>query len=249
MLKTMQNRRDFHAAYDELKSRMKARAEADGDVYLPNPKPAGPVPYVFICMEPSLGRWADSAGDARSKVESGFRNFLYSIEDFILHFCIDRYLCGPDERYHITDLSKGAMLVQHAGKDRKVRYRRWYSLLEEELRLVARPDATIFAVGKAVDEYLSDQGMASVIRILHYSPQAGKQRNRLVQDHEESFEVFRSAVTHQDVLKTAKHVLQRSPMPQRCIEQTISRLNNRELTESRKKLMFIYKRAFEATRS
>lgn len=141
------------------------------------------------------------------------------------------------------------MLVHHAGKDRKARYRRWHSLLEEELRLVPHSDATIFAVRKAVDEYLSEQGMASVIRILHYSPQAGKQRNRLVQDHEESFEVFWDTATHQDVLSTAKHVLQRSPMPQRFVEQTISRLNNRELTESREQLMFIYKRAFQTARS
>jgi hypothetical protein len=33
-------------------------------------------------------------------------------EDFILHFCVRRYLCGPAQQYHITDFSKGAMLVE-----------------------------------------------------------------------------------------------------------------------------------------
>ena len=94
---------------------MKVRAETDGDVFLPNPEPLGPVEYVFVCMEPSLGRWARSADEARAKVEAGFQNFISSIEDFILHFCMQQYLCEPTQRYHITDLSKGAMLVERAG--------------------------------------------------------------------------------------------------------------------------------------
>jgi len=106
----------FHIAYRELEERMKALAEADGDVFLPNPEPDGPVQYVLICMEPSLGWWACSAGHARSRVEAGFRNFLFSIEDFIVHFSARRYLCGPEERYHITNLSKEAMLVDRLSR-------------------------------------------------------------------------------------------------------------------------------------
>src|SRR4051812_17984325 len=98
----------FHAAYRELEQRMKALAEADNRVFLPNPEPSGPVQYVLITMEPSLGWWARGSADyARSRVEAGFRNFLYSTEDFILHFCVRRYLCGTSERYHVTDFSKG----------------------------------------------------------------------------------------------------------------------------------------------
>jgi hypothetical protein len=118
----------FRAAYRELQARMKVLAEADGDVFLPNPEPLGPVEYVFVCMEPSLGRWARSADEARSKVEAGFQNFLSSIEDFILHFCIQQYLCEPTQRYHITDLSKGAMLVKRGRVARTQRYDRWYGL-------------------------------------------------------------------------------------------------------------------------
>lgn len=33
----------FRAAYQELEARMKGLAEADGEVFLPNPAPAGPV--------------------------------------------------------------------------------------------------------------------------------------------------------------------------------------------------------------
>ena len=115
----------FRAAYRKLEARMKGLAKADGDVFLPNPEPLRPVEYIFVCMEPSLGRWARSANEARAKVEAGFRNFLSSIEDFILHFCIQQYLCEPTQRYHITDLSKGAMLVARAGVARTQRYDRW----------------------------------------------------------------------------------------------------------------------------
>src|SRR5262249_44102498 len=156
----------------ELETRMKSLAEADGDVFLPNPEPLGLVDYVFICMEPSLGRWARSADEARSKVEAGFRNFLSSIGDFILHFCIQHYLCKNMQRYHITDLSKGAMLVKRAGLARIERYDRWFSLLLEELDLVAVPGARVFAVGGDVAKYLERHTtQRQFTRVIHYSGQ------------------------------------------------------------------------------
>lgn len=48
----MQSDPGFRAAYATLEERMEARAEADGDVYLPNSTPAGPIQYVLVCMEP-----------------------------------------------------------------------------------------------------------------------------------------------------------------------------------------------------
>src|SRR5437867_864952 len=77
----------FRVAYRDLEERMKAQAEADGDVFVPNPEPSNRVEYVFICMEPSLRSWARSDEEAKAKVGAGFRNFVLSIEDFILHFC------------------------------------------------------------------------------------------------------------------------------------------------------------------
>ena len=52
----------FHEKYRDLEDRFRVLAEADGDVYLPNVEPAGPARYVFIAMEPSLGRWARRRG-------------------------------------------------------------------------------------------------------------------------------------------------------------------------------------------
>jgi hypothetical protein len=126
----------FHAAYRDLETRMKALAESDNDIFLPNPEPKGPAHFILICMEPSLGHWARSAEDAHAKVETGFRNFLSSLEDFILHFAASHYLCKPEESYHVTDISKGAMVVKRAAKERWERYDRWYPLLLEELQLL-----------------------------------------------------------------------------------------------------------------
>ena len=188
---------------------MKDRAEADGDVFLPNPEPLGPAEYVFVCMEPSLGR--RSPEEATARVEAGARNFVSSVEDFILHFCIRQYLCEPTERYHITDLSKGAMLVKRASIDRSARYDSWYGLLLEELDLVAKPGAGIFAVGNAVAQYLTRREFPwPFTRVIHYSGQAGRARAAASVGHKDDFEKFRNSVSRELLLATAKDVLKTS---------------------------------------
>jgi adenylosuccinate lyase len=240
----------FHTAYRKLEERMKALAEADGDVFLPNPEPEGPVQYVLICMEPSLGRWARSADQARSKVENGFRNFLFSVEVLILHFCIRRYLCGPAQRYHITDWSKGAMLVENASIERVQRYDRWYGLLQEEIDLVATPNAGIVAIGNVVSQQLERQGFRRpFIRVIHYSGQAGRARSAGIAGHEDSFQAFRGTVSLEDVIATAEDVLSSARVPAELRDEMLSRLARSELTTSRQQLIFNYKLAFESMRS
>src|SRR5262245_3324627 len=226
---------------------MKALAEADGDVFLPNPEPLGPVEYVFVCMEPSLYRWARSADEARSKVEAGFRNFLSSIEDFIVHFFSHQYLCAPTQRYHVTDLSKGAMLVERAGVARAQRYDRWYGLLVEELDLVATSGAGIFAVGNAVARHLERRAFPRPFTpVIHYSGLAAQARAAGIVGHEDSFEKFRSTVCLKRVLATAEDVLIASAVPASFRDETLARLAKSQLSESRQQLIFNYKLAFEA---
>jgi len=237
----------FHTAYRELEERMKKRAEEDGDVFLPNPEPLGKVQYVLICMEPSLGRWARSAEQARSKVEAGFRNFLFSIEDFIPHFSVRRYLCGPAERYHITDFSKGAMLVEHAGLARIKRYDRWYTLLQEEIDLCASPGAGIVAVGNVVSQHLARRGFRRPFtRVIHYSSQAGLARSAGVLGREDKFQAFSNSVSLEDVVATAEDVLKAAGVRSKIRDKTLSRLAKSQLTTSRQQLIFNYKVAFEA---
>src|SRR5208337_1287438 len=119
-----------------------------------------------------------------------------SMEDFILHFCARRYLCKPQERYHITDLSKGAMHVKQAGLLRMERYDRWYPLLLEEIDLVAYPNAGIVTVGKVVSRHLEERNfLRSFTPVIHYSGQAGPARNAGIAGREDIFHGFRESVS------------------------------------------------------
>lgn len=241
----MKGGNDFHADYHALEARMRTLAEEEGNIFLPNPEPAGPVQYVFVCMEPSLG--GRSAEEARARVEAGARNFLNSIEDFILHFCARRYLCGHGERYHITDVSKGAMPVSRAGEKRGERYDRWHTLLQEEIGLVATSDAHVFAVGKAVDKFLSRKDFPRPHDyLLHYSPQAARARNQGIAGREDRFDAFKETVSLQNVIGAAEQVLEESALPDRFQDEALTRLEKRTLTPSRQKLIFNYKLAFES---
>jgi hypothetical protein len=172
------------------------------------------------------------------------------MEDFILHFCARRYLCGPKESHHITDLSQGAMLVELAGVGRRQRYDRWYELLTEEIDLVATTEAGIVAVGRAVADHLERRGFPRPFtRVIHYSGQAARARSAGVEGHEERFEAFRDTVSKEDVMATAEYVLEKSSIPDQFREETLARLARRQLTASRKKLVFSYKVAFVKMRS
>jgi hypothetical protein len=229
---------------------MRALAESDGDVYLPVVEPEGLAPYVLIGMEPSLGWWARSADEARSKVERGFRNFLFSIEDFILHFCIQHYLCGPGERYHLTDLSKGAMLVDHANVARVERYDRWFGLLQEEIDLVATPNALIVAIGEAVATHLRRRCFPRPFtQILHYSGQAGRARHTGIRGHEQRFRDFLGSVSMDDLNTTAQHLFEAARVPREIRDEALLRLASTQLTASRQALIFNYKLSFESMRA
>lgn len=182
-------------------------------------------------------------------MKAGFRNFVSSLEDFILHFCARRYLCGPNERYHITDLSKGAMLVDRAGVARVERYDRWYALLLEELKLISRPDVGIVAVGSMVAEHLERRGFGTAFtRVLHYSGQAAAARKTGILGREPEYEAFRDSVSLEDVLRDAEAVLLAAGLPPDYRAATLTRLAKSNLSESRRQLIFNYKMAFESIR-
>ncbi len=246
--RTMGN--EFIRAYRDLDQQMKALAESEGDVYLPNPEPTGPVDYIFVCMEPSLGRWARSAEEARAKVASGFRNYLAGIEPMLLHFSTRRFLCDTGQRYHITDFSKGAMLVEHAGKARTDRYDKWYALLQEEIDLVASPGARVIAVGRAVAEHLRRQGFQrKVTQVIHYSPLASSARIARLEGHEDRFREFANSISSQDILSTTREVLEESRVPPAIFSEAFSIVARSQLSESRRKLVYCYKLDFEAIRA
>jgi hypothetical protein len=245
----MDGSRAFRAAYGRLERRMRALADAEGDVFLPGAEPEGPADYILIGMEPSLGRWAQNPVEARSKVDAGFRNFLSSFEDYILHFCIRRYLCAPRQRYHITDLSKGAMLVERTSYERADRYDRWFELLEDEMDLISRHETRFIAIGGVVAAYLARAAFSRPFtRIIHYSPQAANARRIAASHDRRGYKLFSESVSLDDIIDTASSVLTAANVPVDLHERTLSRLSRSRMSESRLESIFSYKVAFESMR-
>ena len=237
----------FSEQYAALECKFKEQVKKDNEdfgiesCFLANVAPKAQVDYVIVAMEPSRPANIDS-----------IKNFAVSVEDFILHFCAKEYLCkGECERtYHITDLSKGAMRVSDASSSpalRYERYKRWYPLLCEEIKLVARPNAPIIPVGHVVRDFLTVQKTSDLkAEILHYSQSAGPHRTKMPKRYPEQFSEFKDTVDLSDIKKAAKRVLGEAGLGPDEPQKTLKRLQRgKKLTKSRKQLMFTYKCQFE----
>ena len=237
----------FDEKYSELEDKFRGRVKCDnkefevGSSYLPNFVPRGPVDFVLIAMEPSEG----TRGKILGSVAHPIRNFLWSVEDFILHHCVRKYLCQSGETYHLTDLSKGAMTTKLAGIRRRQRYKRWYPLLQEELRLLTKPEGTrIIAIGNVVAEFLQGRGLCECVeKVLHYSPAATGHREKVIAPWIQEFPEFSDSIDCKTLKETVKDVLKDAALE--CYYQEMpSVAKPLNLTESRKKLMFHYKKRF-----
>ena len=147
----------FREKYAKLERDFRDQVESDNkelgivSSYMPNFLPPGPVDYVLIAMEPSTG----VPGKEIKGLPKIPRNFSWSVEDFILHYCVREYLCQDGDTYHLTDLAKGGMKTKLAAKQPQARYDRWYPLLKDELRLLNKPGRTrLIAIGKVVADFL-----------------------------------------------------------------------------------------------
>ena len=239
----------FSKQYAALEVKFKDQVEKDNNdfegfgiksCFLANVAPKAPVDYVLVAMEPSLPANIDD-----------IKNFAVSIEDFILHFCANEYLCKRERTYHITDLSKGAMLVSDASISpalRYKRYKRWYPLLCEEIELMAGPDVVVIAIGTPVERFLMKQQFPGQLagRILHYSWSASPYRPKMKRCYPDRYAKFKDTVGLSDVEKTVKRVMTETEFGSCEPEKTLHRLKSgKGLTESRRQLMFTYKCQFE----
>lgn len=244
----------FGDEYAALEGDFKRQVEKDNkelgikSLFLPNIRPEGPVDFVLIAQEPSLG--GGGLEKEREKIKQGDRNFSGSFEDFILHFCIREYLCKCGKSYHLTDLAKGAMKTDDAGFKPEVRYDRWYPLLEKELRLVAKPGARIISIGRKVEDFLNKKKLARHLgEIPHYALTANKHWGKSIKGWEEAYRKFCAEVEREYIERVAEEVLEQGGVGADLKEEKLKRLSRGSgLTESRKKLMFDYKVDFESMR-
>ena len=246
----------FSEQYAALEVKFKAQVDRDNEDFKPhgfeskflaNIAPKGQVDYILVAMEPSFG---GGSGKSTHGKELDNRNFAGSLEDFILHYCANKYLCKGTPSYHLTDLSKGAMPVARASGSlalRYERYKRWYPLLCEEIKLVARPNALIIPVGYVVRDFLEVQGTQNLTdEILHYSQSAARHRPKKAECHPEQFAEFKKTVDMSHIEATVRRVMEDAELDSDEPDKTWDRLQSGSgLTKSRKQLMFTYKCQFE----
>ena len=244
----------FREKYEELEREFQGQVERDTEKlgirssYVHNFIPPGPVDYVLIAMEPSTGvPGKASPTKPRSQIE---RNFSWSVEDFILHYCIRQYLCEGEATYHLTDLSKGGMTTKFAGRRRRERYKCWYPLLKKELRLLSKPGETrLIAIGNVVADFLSKKRLCEQVeKILHYSRSAASHRDRKIEPWREHFAEFSKSVDEDSFEDSIKEVLRDADMGSYIGVRPEGGNKGNKLTHSRKKLMFYYKNRFRELR-
>ena len=241
----------FSEQYANLETAFMEQVEKDNGYFdsnpesqfLPNISPEAPVDYVLIAMEPSFG---GGSGES-SPDDHPPKNFSGSMEDFILHFCVQNYLCKNSGTYYLTDLSKGAMPIRIANSERHRRYKMWYPLLEQELNLVLKPDGMVIAIGNVVEGFLKEQGLPQFAgKVMHYAKTAVSHWAKMPRRYPERYSAFTQTVSCTDIENTVRRVIKDAGMPLSETKKTLQRLRNGSgLTDSRKMLMFTYLCQFE----
>ncbi|MDD5591588.1 MAG: hypothetical protein PHY18_06685 [Dehalococcoidales bacterium] len=246
----------FRQNYSSLIKKFRNHAKSEGTFYLPNPiVPKERADYILIGMEPSFGRWAKGKNPVeRSKVaqgflNKGFKNFAFTIEDFIMHYCTRTYLCSESETYYVTDLSKGAMLTKDAGKNRSTRYLSWYPLLLDEIKSISKKRVKLIALGKSVYDFLMKQKCrvktgCNLYYVPHYSNQASWVWNKFISNNAYERNEFFSKLDVNRILEVANNILKKCNMDY-SLEEKIYAALPKQLTESKKKLILTYKTCFE----
>ena len=122
------------------------------------------------------------------------------------------------------------MPVTVAALDRDRRYKQWYSLLLEEIAVVAKPGAPIIAIGSQVEAFLKKndlQGKTNrlLYAVQHYSRQALSSWKKEAEMDPEGFRAFK-----------AEEFGETSRWPT-------------DLSDVKKRLIFAYKKRFEAIRA
>ena len=79
---------------------------------------------------------------------------------------------------------------------------------------------------------------------MHYSALANAARNAAVMGREAEFLAFSETLSMQDIVDVAAEVMQENSISVAMSAETITRLRKATLSESRKKLAFIYSTAF-----
>lgn len=215
--------------------------------YIPSFIPEKPVDYIFIGMEPSFGWWAKDEEIANDMVGKGFVNFLWSIEDFLFHFTINKFLSS---NYYITDISKIAMTVENANVLRKEMYPKWIEHLKKEIDIVGSENKKIIFIGRQVESWLLDYMKDYDVkgRIVHFSRQAGRTRKSIAEENMDEYIKFCSSNDFsEERIKAYTYTLLKHYMSNdELIDKVYKKIKERSdfMTDSRKRFIFAYYKYF-----
>lgn len=213
-------------------------------VYLPNFMPDQEVDYIFVAMEPSFGKWS-SVSQANNLINLGFRNFMLSKEDFLLHFAINNYLSS---KYHITDVSKLAMKIKDAGDVRDVMYDHWLPYLESEIDVLSSKSCKIISIGaKPSNELKKIFTTRYIYKIIHFSGAARGAREKYYERNIPRFSQFISEFNKEEVLIFSETFLKKK-ITNITVQDFIYKsgfMNLVNINDSDLKLLFSYKMEFE----
>lgn len=263
----------FDDKYDCLEERMKHQVLIDEEehglkcVYLPNIRPVGKVDYILVALEPIIAtrNKINDKEKFRRFVElckGGFKNFIWSPNDAVLHFCAYKYLCNESMDYYITDISKGAMTSDDARKEKTQRYKRWRSLLQYEIELVSKNQQTrIVAIGRSgypsriIASNRVGMGKPVARKILHYSENNNPRFREKVVSYpggDRLYESFRKTFDHQHFLEFFKEQIL-SPNIKRETQKLAKEFYgfnpcaslSEQISDSQLMRAFVYKREFD----
>ncbi|MBK8356971.1 MAG: hypothetical protein IPL13_16880 [Saprospiraceae bacterium] len=213
-------------------------------VYLPNFMPTKKVDYFFVAMEPSFGKWG-TVDNANKLISKGFRNFIFSKGDYLLHFAINKYLTS---NYHITDVSKSAMNIDSANVVRKVMYNFWRPHLKKEFETLKTDSAKIISIGdKPEIELQRIFPNSDIHKIIHFSGAAQKARKEFVEKHNDEFQLFAASFIKEEVQIFSQELFN-SKIEDNEVKSFIQKHSFKRLVdikESDLRLLFNYKMNFE----
>lgn len=250
----------FLQRYEDLERKFCKQVQKDFDccglesVMLRNIQPDGPVDFILIAQEPSGGRTQTGIRPScwECVKDRKNRNFCGHKYDFMFQYCVRNYLCGEGQTYYLTDLSKGAMPPKQAVTTSHETHKRWYSLLVEELDLVAKPEGTrIIAIGKTkVHKFLRRRKeFEGIDWVYHLAPTANGARAKAIKPYLSEFPQFVETLNFDHILDTTEDVLCRAGYSEVSRQKKLPELwKGSRLTEGDKKFVFYYKKRFEELR-
>ena len=178
-------------------------------VYLPCMRPKGKVDFIFVAMEPRIERWVPFK-KFEELCGKGFVNFIGDMYCAAVHHSIWRALEIQEfSRYHITDLSKGAMSTRLADIKRNERYERWKPLLKKEIEILSKHHVTeVIALGEEARIVVGEIIGKNPLTLYHYSRVNTHFKNKIVRNGwEQEYNRLNKAQLKKDIVTFNKNEL------------------------------------------